>query len=58
LKDIDSILYKSARCLKEILDYHLFAFAMRDKDAVDIWIDPKLQYNNTAILNIIKSDSA
>lgn len=56
LKDIDSILYKSSRCLKEILDYHLFAFAMRDQDAVDIWIDPKLQYNNAAILDIIKSD--
>ena len=56
LKDIDSILYKSSRCLKEILDYHLFAFAMRDQDAVDIWIDPKLQCNNAAILNIIKSD--
>jgi diguanylate cyclase (GGDEF) domain len=56
LKDINSILYKSSRCLKDILDYHLFAFAMRDQDAVDIWIDPKLQDNNTAILNIIKSD--
>ena len=56
LKDIDSILYKSSRCLKEILDYHLFAFAMRDKDVVDIWIDPKLHDNNAAILDIIKSD--
>ncbi len=56
LKDIDSILYKSARCLKEILDYRLFAFAMRDRDAVDIWIDPKLRSANAAILDIIKSD--
>jgi diguanylate cyclase (GGDEF)-like protein len=56
LKDIDSILYKSSRCLKDMLDYQLFAFAMRDHDTLDIWIDPKFQYNNAAILNIIKSD--
>ena len=56
LKDVDSILYKSSRCLKEILDYRLFAFAMRDQDAVDIWVDPKLHCNNAAILNVIKSD--
>jgi diguanylate cyclase (GGDEF)-like protein len=56
LKDIDSIIYKSARCLKDILNYDLFAFAMRDQDTVDIWIDPKFQINNAAILNIIRSD--
>ncbi|MHB8910119.1 MAG: sensor domain-containing diguanylate cyclase [Syntrophales bacterium] len=58
LKDIDSILYRSSRCLKEILDYDLFAFAMVDQAAVDVWIDPKFQFNNAAILNIIKSDLA
>ncbi|MHB8772314.1 MAG: sensor domain-containing diguanylate cyclase [Syntrophales bacterium] len=56
LKDIDSILYKSARCLKDILDYRLFAFAMRDGEAVDIWLDPKLRSDNPAILDVIKSD--
>ena len=56
LKDIDDILYKSSRCLKEIMDYDLFGFAMRDEDALDIWIDPKFQFNNTAFLDMIKSD--
>jgi len=56
LKDIDSILYQSSCCLKEILDYDLFAFAMGDQATVDVWIDPKFQFNNAAILNIIKSD--
>ncbi len=56
LKDIDSILYQSSRCLKEILNYDLFAFAMGDQATVDVWIDPKFQFNNAAILNIIKSD--
>jgi diguanylate cyclase (GGDEF)-like protein len=56
LKDIDSILYQSSCCLKEILDYDLFAFAMSDQATVDVWIDPKFQFNNAAILKIIKSD--
>jgi diguanylate cyclase (GGDEF)-like protein len=56
LRDIDSILYKSSRCLKDILDYQLFAFAMCDDAAVDIWLDPKFQSNKVAILNIIKDD--
>ncbi len=56
LKDIDSILYQSSCCLKEILNYDLFAFAMGDQANVDVWIDPKFQFNNAAIINIIKSD--
>lgn len=56
LKDIDSILYQSSCCLREILDYDLFAFAMGDQSTVDVWIDPKFQFNNAAILSIIKSD--
>ncbi|MBA4423455.1 MAG: hypothetical protein C0390_10240 [Syntrophus sp. (in: bacteria)] len=56
LKDINSILYQSSCCLKEILDYDLFAFAMGNQVTVDVWIDPKFQFNNAAILNIIKSD--
>jgi diguanylate cyclase (GGDEF)-like protein len=56
LKDIDSILFKSSRCLKEILNYDLFAFAMNNHDQLDVWIDPKFQFNNAAILNIIRSD--
>jgi len=56
LKDVDAILYKSSRCLKEILDYDLFGFAMWDGEALEIWIDPKFQLNNTAFLDMIRSD--
>ena len=56
LKDIDSILYKSSRCLKDLLNYHLFAFAMYDQNSLDVWVDPKFHVNNVAVLDIIRSD--
>lgn len=56
LRDVDSILYKASQCLKEIVDYQLFAFAMYDGNAVDVWLEPKLRLSNKAILNIIRED--
>ncbi len=38
--DLDNILKITARCLKRILNYRLFAFAFQDQDGLDIWIDP------------------
>ncbi|HUV50602.1 MAG TPA: GGDEF domain-containing protein [Anaerolineae bacterium] len=41
---LDNILQEASRCLKEILDYHLFAFAVQDQDQdrLDVWIDPRI----------------
>lgn len=39
---LDDILREAARCLKEILNYHLFAFAVQDRDRLDVWIDPRI----------------
>lgn len=39
---LDSILQEASRCLKDILDYHLFAFAVQDQDRLDVWIDPRI----------------
>ncbi len=39
-KDIEAILQETARCLSDILQYDLFGFVMKNKDAVDVWIDP------------------
>ncbi len=29
-------------CLKSILNYRLFAFAIKNKDGVDVWLDPRM----------------
>ena len=40
-RDIDSILHEVSWCLKDILDYELFGFALKSEGSVDIWIDPR-----------------
>ncbi len=42
MDDLDSILRQASHCLKDILDYRLFAFAVQDGDDLNIWIDPKI----------------
>jgi diguanylate cyclase (GGDEF)-like protein len=39
---LDNILQEASRCLKEILNYHLFAFAVQDREKLDVWIDPRV----------------
>jgi len=39
---LDNILQEASRCLKEILNYHLFAFAVQDREKLDVWIDPRI----------------
>lgn len=41
-KDIDAILFEISKCLKDILDYELFGFALKNGNATDIWIDPDI----------------
>ncbi len=51
LHDIEGVLYVLSRCLKDILDYRLFGFALKDGDNIDVWIDPML-YNLSLVKNI------
>jgi diguanylate cyclase (GGDEF)-like protein len=39
---LDNILLEASRCLKDILNYQLFAFAVQDRDRLDVWIDPRM----------------
>ncbi len=39
---LDGILVEASRCLKEILNYQLFAFAFQDHQNVEVWIDPRI----------------
>ena len=41
-KDIDSILLEVSKCLKDILDYELFGFVLKNGKATDVWIDPRV----------------
>jgi len=41
-KDIDGLLLEVAMCLKDILDYELFGFAMNKGNSMDLWIDPRM----------------
>ncbi len=42
-KDSSSaIINEMALCLKEILDFRLFAFVVRKKGGVDVWLDPRM----------------
>lgn len=39
---LDHILLEASRCLKDILNYHLFAFAVQDAEKLNVWIDPRI----------------
>jgi diguanylate cyclase (GGDEF)-like protein len=39
---LDHVLLEASRCLKDILNYQLFAFAVEDGDRLDVWIDPRM----------------
>jgi diguanylate cyclase (GGDEF)-like protein len=41
-KDMDSILLEVSKCLKDILDYELFGFVLKNGNATDVWIDPRV----------------
>jgi diguanylate cyclase (GGDEF)-like protein len=40
-KDIDDILIEASRCLKDILDYELFSFILKNGTSLDLWIEPR-----------------
>ena len=39
---LDGILGEASACLKDILNYQLFAFAVQDPKQLDVWIDPRI----------------
>jgi diguanylate cyclase (GGDEF)-like protein len=39
---LDGIVGEAACCLKEILDYRLFAFVVQEATAIDVWVDPRI----------------
>ncbi len=53
---LDHILQEAARCLKEILNYHLFAFAVQEADRLDVWIDPRIYH--APLMQVIRRDFA
>jgi len=40
-RDMDGILREVSCCLKEILDYELFGFALKKGSCLNLWIDPR-----------------
>lgn len=49
----EDILGELSLCLKDILNYRLFAFVIKQKDNLDIWLDPRT-YKNSLEEVIIK----
>ena len=41
-QELVEILQEVSQCLKDILNYRLFAFAIQDEDKLDVWIDPRV----------------
>ncbi|MFH0725848.1 MAG: GGDEF domain-containing protein [Pseudomonadota bacterium] len=51
---LDNILQEASRCLKEILNYHLFAFAVQDRETLNVWIDPRIY--QAPLKRVLKKD--
>lgn len=41
-KEVDAILHEVSHCLKDILNYELFGFALMKGNSTDLWIDPRV----------------
>ena len=50
----EEIIKEVALCLKEILDYRLFALAIPHKNGIDVWLDPRMY--RTSLESIIAED--
>jgi len=46
--DLESILVEAAKCLKHILRYRLFAFAVQNDDMLEVWVDPSVYQKSFA----------
>ncbi|MBF0226862.1 MAG: GGDEF domain-containing protein [Desulfobacterales bacterium] len=53
-KEIDSILIETSKCLKDILNYRLFAFTLKTGEDINAWVDPII--NENSFTQVIKND--
>lgn len=49
-----AIMNEAAVCLKDMLDYRLFAFVIKKEESVDIWLDPRMY--KKSLENVIVTD--
>jgi diguanylate cyclase (GGDEF)-like protein len=54
MHEMEAILYEVSTCLKDILDYELFGFAIKDANSLDVWIDPRVK--NILLERLIKNE--
>jgi len=53
-KEIDDILIEASRCLKDILDYELFGFVLKNGTSLDLWIEPRAY--TTLFIEFLRKD--
>jgi diguanylate cyclase (GGDEF)-like protein len=41
-KDVNDILIEASRCLKDILDYELFGFVIKNGTSLELWVEPRV----------------
>ncbi|MFO7750466.1 MAG: GGDEF domain-containing protein [Desulfobacteraceae bacterium] len=50
----EEIIREASQCLKDILDYRLFAFVIQNGEGLEVWLDPRMYKNS--LETIIASD--
>ena len=56
MQTTSQIINEVALCLKNILNYRLFAFVIKKRDGADVWLDPRMY--KKSLENIILKDFA
>lgn len=54
LQNVNSLLHEASKCLKDILDYELFGFAIKEDEKMELWVDPRLYREQ--LLDLVKKD--
>jgi len=54
MSQLETILIEASNCLKEILNYRLFALAVENEGAIDVWVDPSVFKEK--IIPVIRND--
>ncbi len=52
--NIDDMLNEASKCLKDILDYELFGFVIKNEDAMDVWLKP--QAHTQPFINLLRRE--
>lgn len=53
-RSLEGILLEVADCLKELLNYKMFAFVVQDEASLTAWVDPRM--GRQALKNIVRKD--